>query len=140
MNATQTPADATDPRDALCRVALSLDSLLVNGIAFGVLRGDLFPGFLGERASALLGELDVLEEVVRHRAGPVLPAASAALRAAARQLVALLHDLTAFRSLSPESLRAAVSRISPLREECARQLQILEAAVQTPEVPFSRPR
>ncbi len=49
---------------AICRVALSLDGLLVNGLQFGVLR-PAADGFLEVAGGGLLADLAALGEQVR---------------------------------------------------------------------------
>jgi hypothetical protein len=143
MNPNQHPDEFPEVQAAIYRVALSLDSFLLNGIPYGVIRRDAFNGFLEQRASTLLAELASLEEHA-----PEAPVASqpkvrevlAALRAKCQQLIDLATGLGSFKTLPLQQLRATVAPIPLLRGECVQLLQELEACFRTPK-PFypSRP-
>jgi hypothetical protein len=143
MNTDQPQGDFPDVQAAIYRVALALDSFLVNGIPCGVIRRDFFPGFLEKRASTLLTELASLAEHA-----PDAPAPSqakvrevlAVLRAKCQQLIDLVTGLESFPTLPLQQLRATVPRIPLLRGECVQLLRELEVCFRTPQ-PFypSRP-
>ena len=143
MNTKQVQEDFPEIQGAIYGVALSLESLLLNGIPYGVLQRDLFAGFLEERAGDLLRDLASLEEHV-----PDAPIANqpkvrevlAGLRAKCRQLIDLVTGLSRFRTLPFQELCAAVSQVPLLRAECVQLIQELEACFRTPK-PFyeSRP-
>src|SRR5436190_18607539 len=129
MSAMQLPVDFPEVQAVICRVALSLDSFLVNGIPYGVIQREFFNGFLQKTASNLLGELASLEQQSSQApvsSQPRLNEALAALRANCQELIDLLTGLSSFRSLPIEQLRAAVAKIPPLREACVQRIQELE--------------
>jgi hypothetical protein len=138
MNADQQPTDFPEVQAAIYRVALSLDSLLTNGIPYGVLiqQPGFSDGFLQKLASNLLSELARLEGHA-----PQAPAARqsevrdalAALRTQCRQLIDVLTDLKSYRNLSPPQLQAALDRVRVLHAECATLIQAVEDCFSTPK-------
>lgn len=143
MNADQLQAEFPEVQAAVYRVALSLDSFLVNGIPYGVIRRDFFNGFLERTAENLLKDLAALEEQALQAPAvdqPVVREALAALRAACQQLVDLVSGLSAFRTLPLEQMRSTVSQIPVFREACVQRIQEVESCFRTPK-PFypSRP-
>lgn len=143
MNTNQYYDDFPEIQGAIYRVALSLDSFLLNGIPYGVIHRDVLNGFLEKTANILLTELARLEAQTPQAplAGQAKVAeALAALRVRCQQLIDRVTGLISFRTLSPEQLRVAVAQIPILREACAQKLQELEAIFQVPK-PFypSRP-
>src|ERR1700722_7073850 len=128
---------------AIYRVALSLDALLVNGIQNGVLRGEMFSGFLQTTASNLLRDLSSLEEQARMvpmTAETNVTAILEELRTRCQELIELVTGLKSFRRLPMEQLRSILSQIPLIREGCVQLLGELEACFRTPK-PFypSRP-
>lgn len=143
MNTNQHIDDFSEIQAIVYRVALSLDSFLLNGIPYGVIHREFFNGFLEKTASTLMTELASLEAQAPHAplaSQPNVAEALAALRAKCQQLIDLLTELTSFRALPLERLRSTVSQIPLLHDACVRQIQELEACFQTPK-PFypSRP-
>jgi hypothetical protein len=142
MSTKELPVDVPDVQGAIYGVALSLDAFLLNGIQYGVLQNSVFPGFLQKTSDNLLRELASLEELASHA-----PAGSeakvtellASLRAKCCQLIDLVASLISFRSLPFEQMREVVSQIQPLRGECVRLIEELEACFQTSQ-PFYRTR
>ena len=143
MNTNRSQDDFPEVQAAIYRVALSLDSFLLNGIPYGVLQEAFFPGFLEKVADNLLTPLSSLEQQAPHA-----PASSqskvrevlAALRTRCRQMIDLVTGLRPFETLSLQQVRATVSQIPPLRGECAQLLQELEVCFQTPKPLYqSRP-
>lgn len=128
-------------QSAIYRVALSLDSFLVNGIQFGLLQGVAFGDFLQRVAGNLQRDLESLEEEVdRAFSSPTEAAeALASVRSRCEQLIDLLIELRSFRSLPLSELRLTVSLIAPLRAEVVRVIEELEARLQTSD-PFYRSR
>jgi len=112
---------------AIYGLALSIDSLLLNGIQYGAILHVGGNGFLRERADKLLGDLAALEQEIS--AVPV------DLPAKCRELLDGVTQLSSFRSLTRPELSSSVSRILMLREECVRLIQELELAVHSPR-PF----
>ncbi|MBV9125360.1 MAG: hypothetical protein JO112_18550 [Planctomycetes bacterium] len=142
MNPNQPQDDFPEVQAAIYRVALSLDSFLLNGIPYGVFQDTLFPGFLKKVADNLLTPLASLEHHARHAPvanQPKIRQVLALLREKCQQLIDLVTGLRAFRKLPLPQVRATVSRIALLREECAQLLQELEAYFQTPK-PFYQSR
>ena len=141
MTTKQIPVDFPEIQTAIYRVALSLDSFLVNGIQFGILLS-VAAGFALKTASNLLSDLKTLEDEA-HLATIASESKIAeildSLRKTCQQLVELVLSLDSFRSFSPEELRTRVSRISPLRGECVGLIQELEGCFHTPK-PFYQSR
>ncbi len=138
MNTEQLQADFPEVQAAIYRVALALDAFLLNGIPYGVIRRDVFNGFLEKTAGNLLTELASLEQQAPHApaAGqPKVGEALAALRAGCQQLIDLVTGLNAFRTLPLEQLRSTVSQVPVLREACVQRIQELENCFRTPK-PF----
>jgi hypothetical protein len=142
MTTRQLPEDFPAVQAAIYGVALSLDSLLLNGIPYGVLHGAVIPGFLEKTADILLGDLKSLEEHVPDSpvsCQPKVREILAALRAKCHQLIDLLTGLISFRTLPLQQVQATVSGIPLLRGECVRLIQELEGLFQTPK-PFYQSR
>lgn len=135
--------DFPEIQAAIYRVALSLDSFLMNGIPFGVIQQDVLDGFLQKTATTLLSHVTALEGQVPHAPTGSQPEGTAilgALRAACHQLIARVTGLRSFRTLPVEQLRSTLLQIPLLRGECVQRIQELEACFETPK-PFysSRP-
>lgn len=142
MNAQHHQDDFPESQTAIYRVALSLDSFLLNGIPIGTIHGDVHRGFLEKVAGNLLTELAMLEQYASQTLGagqPEVRETLTMLRIKCQQLIDLVTDLRSFRSFSPEQLRSAVSRIPPLRGECVRLIQELECYFHIPK-PFYQSR
>jgi hypothetical protein len=142
MNTKQLPTDFPDVQAAIYRVALSLDAFLLNGIMYGVIRRDVFNGFLEKTAGNLLAELASLEQQVSQApvtSQPEVTAILASLRTRCQQLIDLATGLTSFRTLPLEEVRPTVSQIPVIHEACVRQIQELEACFRTPR-PFYQSR
>jgi hypothetical protein len=142
MNTNQHQDDFPEIQAAIYRVALSLDSFLLNGIPYGVLHGAVIPGFLEKTASNLLMPLASLEQLAAEA-----PASSqsrvrevlAALRVKCQQLIDLVTGLRSFRTLPLQQLRATISQIPLFWDECVQLIQELEACFHTPN-PFYQSR
>ncbi len=142
MNTKQFQEDFPEVQAAIYRVALSLDSFLLNGIPYGVIHRDILHGFLEKTAGNLLTELAKLEEHAPHAPAasqPKVTATLAALRAKCQQMIDLATELISFRNFSLEQLRSTVSQVPLLRGECVRLIQELEHCFQTPK-PFYQSR
>ena len=142
MNTIQPKDDFTETQAAIYRVALSLDSFLLNGIPYGVIHQGFFNGFLEKLANILLTELASLEAQAPHAPIAVRPKvteAVATLRTKCQQLIDRVTGLSSFRIVPLDQLRSLVSQVPLLREACVRQLQELEASFQVPK-PFYRSR
>ncbi|HWG44880.1 MAG TPA: hypothetical protein VN688_19055 [Gemmataceae bacterium] len=142
MNTQQHQEDFPEVQTAIYRVALSLDSFLVNGIPYGVIHRDVFNGFLEKTASNLLMELARLEEHAPHV--PVahqlkIKAILAAVQAKCQKIIEIVTELISFRDFPLEHLHSLVSRISILREESVSLIEELECCFQTPK-PFYQSR
>ena len=143
MSAKQPQDDLPEVQAALYGLALSLDAFLLNGIPYGVLRREVFNGFLEKTAGNLLRDMANLERQAPHAPAPSQPKVTgllAVLRAKCQQMIDLVSGLSSFRALPLQQLRSTVAQIPPLRGECVRLIQELEACFQTPK-PFypSRP-
>ena len=138
MNTKQLEARSLDLQSAIYGVALSLDAFLVNGISYGILQRVVFDDFLQKTARNLLRDLETLKEQVEQTSVP--RADLAAIRARCQQIIDLVTGLRSFRSLPLPDVRLAVSQIPPLRSECVRLIEDLEAQLHTAK-PFypSRP-
>jgi hypothetical protein len=139
--ATDTARPPVEPQTlqaAIHRVALSLDSLLVNGLQYGVLQRPPIEGFLRGAADSLKRDVDALEEFVQD--SPETAEFVAGLQEAGRQVAGEVEGLASFRGQPLEDVRSAVAQVLRLREECVRRIQQLEACLRTPK-PFhvSRP-
>lgn len=142
MTTRQFPVDLSEVQDAIYRLALSLDSFLVNGIQQGVLHRDVFPGFLDKTEQNLRRDLASLEEkalLVPGVSQPQVTAILASLMARCQQLIDLVNGLTAFKTLPLQQLRSTVSQVPLLRGECVRLIQELEACFRVPK-PFYQSR
>lgn len=138
----QLPDDFPEVQGAIYGVALSLDAFLLNGIPYGVLQQAIGADFLQKTASNLLRELESLENQAPHAPvsnQPKVREVLATLQAKCQQLIDLAKELGSFRTLPLQQVRATVSRIPLLREECVQQLQELEACFRTPK-PFYQSR
>ena len=135
MSLTKSSHGLADIQAAIGRVALSLDAFLVNGIPNGVIHRAVFDGFLEKAAGNLLDHLTELEAQAQ-----LFPVADrtkiieilAALRAKVGQLIEKAGDLASFKSMPLQEVRFAVSQIAPLRAECVRLIEELEARFGTP--------
>jgi len=142
MNTNQHQEDFPEVQAAIYRVALSLDSFLLNGIPYGVIHRDVFDGFLEKTAGNLLTELGRLEEHTPHAPAthqPKVTAVLVALTTKCQQMIDLAKGLTSFRTFSLEQLRSAVSQVPLLRGECVRLIKELECCFRTPK-PFYQSR
>ena len=140
MNTQQLEAGFLDLQSAIYGVALSLDAFLLNGIQYGVLQRVVFDDFLQKTALNLLRDLDSLDEhAERTSPRPVIADILTAIRARCQQVIDLVTSLSSFRSLPLPQVRLAVSRITPMREDCIWRIQELEALARTPK-PFYRSR
>ncbi len=127
---------------AIYGVALSLDSFLLNGIAYGVLQRALFPGFLEKTADNLRRDLARLEEEVRvapEANQPDVKACMVPLVERCRELIDLVTGLIPFRTQPHHQLRSQVLRIPLLRRECMDLVQQLEVCCRIPK-PFYQSR
>ncbi len=127
---------------AIYRVALSLDSLLLNGISIGVVCGDVFNSFLQKTADDLLEALASLEQSASHAPATLHPKITevlGTLRAKCQQLIDLVTGLRTFRALPLQQLHSLVSQIPLLRGECVQLIPGLEDCFGTPK-PFYQSR
>lgn len=142
MSTSQIQADP-EVQAAIFRVALSLDSFLLNGIQYGVVQRVTANGFLQKTAGSLLSDLASLEEQAAHAPATEQPRVTeilAALRARCQRVIDLVRGLTSFRTLSLQQLHATVSQIPLLRGECVQLIQELEACFRTTKLFYqSRP-
>ena len=123
------------------RLALSLDSLVVNGVQFGAI-SSAFPGMVRRQADTLLADLETLEQdrplvavAKQQRANEAL----AAVRTEIGRMIDLITRLIAFRSLSLLEVHHAVSQIAILRDQCVALIEELERCFATPK-PFYETR
>ena len=136
MDTNANKNEVTEVHAAISRVALSLDSFLMNGIPYGVIPRAGLDGFLEHVAGILQRDLANLEAQVTHA-----PAASqfkindvlARLRVRCQQLIDLLTGLRAFHTFLPDHLHVTLSRIPLLRAECAKLIQELEGHLSIPK-------
>ncbi len=136
MNTNQYQGDFPEVETAIYRVALSLDSFLLNGIPYGVIQRAVFNGFLEKTARNLLTELAILEQQALH-----IPVAGqtkvrevlAALRPRCQQLIDHVTGLSLFRTFPLERVYSLVSQVPLLREECVRLIQELECSYRVPK-------
>ena len=139
MQRTQTiPLDL---QSAIYGAALSLDAFLLNGIQFGLLPRIAFGDFLQQTAGNLLRDLDTLDEQTGQalKGEPEIPGVLSSIRSRCRMLIGLVMGLRSFRSLPLPEVRLAVSQIAPLRAQCVRLIEDLEACLDTSK-PFYRSR
>jgi hypothetical protein len=142
MSTKQIQIDVPDVQAAIYRVALSLDAFLLNGLQYGVLSNTIFPGFLQKTASNLLRDLTSLEGQVPQKPRDSQPQGTevvAALRSKCEHMIDLVTRLSSFRTLPLEQVRATVSQILLLREQCVQLIQELEGCFRTSE-PFYQTR
>jgi hypothetical protein len=136
MTTKQLPADFPEVQGAIYRVALSLDSFLVNGIQYGVLQPVVSDGFLERTTSSLLTDLASLEGYAPNAPAATQPKITellASLRTSCQQLIDLVLGLCSFRTLPPEHVRSAVSQIPILRKACVQRIQELEGCFPIPQ-------
>jgi 16S rRNA C1402 (ribose-2'-O) methylase RsmI len=142
MTTKQRPVDFPEIQEAIYRVALSLDALLVNGIQQGVLHHNVFPGFLEKTEESLKQDLTSLEEQTPLVCGvsqPQVTAILASLAARCQQLMDLVTGLASFTTLPLQRLRSILAHIPLLRGECVQLIQELEARCHVPK-PFYQSR
>ena len=136
MSAKQCEADFPEVQSAIYGVALSLDSLLVNGIAYGVLQPALNDGFLRRAAENLLRELAALEKHESFAPVAIQPKVSALLgelRSSCQRLIDRIMELRSFQTMLLPDLRKALAQIPALRLECVKAIEELEGVFQTPK-------
>lgn len=142
MATKQLPVDIAELQSAIYRVALSLDSFLMNGIQYGVLERAAPDGFLERAANSLWSELARLEELVPSVPSPggvTASEISALLRARCQELVDLIMGLRALRTLPVAQVRQSALQVPILREACVHLIQQLEACLGTSK-PFYQTR
>ena len=129
---------ASEIQADIYRFALSLDSLLVNGIQYGVLQAGWYNGFVEKLSATLLNDLEVL--------GKHLPLAPVGEQQKASEtigemrfeiacLIDLVVRLISFRSLSSAALLSALAALCRHRQETVRLIGDLEKCYHTPK-PF----
>ncbi len=127
-----------DVQADIYRLALSLDSLFVNGVQFGIFQPTLSNGLLEKLSGALLKDVETVHQDIRH-APPGeqhnLQATYEALRTELADLTDLVGRLVSFQLLALTDLRDAVSRLVCQREEGVRLINALETCFQTAQ-PF----
>jgi hypothetical protein len=142
MTTKQLPVDFPEVQGAIYRVALSLDSFLVNGIQYGVLQRAASDGFLERTASSLLSDLASLEEQVPSAPVTTQPRISellTSLRAKCQELIDLVMGLRSFRNLPLGQVRHTVFQIPIIRQAAVQLIQELEGCFGTPK-PFYQSR
>jgi hypothetical protein len=132
-----TPAEYQDEllevQKTIDRVALSLDSFLVNGIQYGVLNRAVSGDILRQTANRLKNSLLDLN---MHSDTAVTVQAKvnyliSSLWARCEEVITVVNGLSSFRWLPLHEVRATVSRIPALRRVCIDLIQELEQTVRT---------
>jgi hypothetical protein len=142
MNTIQNHNEIPDVQAAIYRVALSLDSFLMNGIPCGVIRQAYFNGFLQETAATLRTQLSDLETFIRQApkdSQPKTREVLGALKGKCQELIDLVTELSSFRDLPQQQVHDGVSKIPLVRGQCVHLIQELEGFFQTPK-PFYQTR
>jgi hypothetical protein len=143
MESKQPANEILDIQNDIYRLALSADSLFINGIQFGVL-GSVAPGVAQKLADQLLADLATLEtNAARISTGVHVQAAAplTEIRTAVEKATAVVQLLSEFRSRPFDDIHGAVSQITSARDQIANGIQELERRLSTPK-PFyeSRPK
>lgn len=133
-------AGRTQLQEAVYRVALSLEAFFVNGIQYGVLRHSAFDGFLQKTSGNLLRDLASLEEQDARVSQARLSDLLAALKTKCGQAIHLAAEMTSFRRMPLQQVRASVSQLQLLRQACVQGIEAMETRLGTAK-PFysSRP-
>lgn len=130
--------DVPQLEPAIHGVALSLDAFFINGLQYGVLQQDTFPGFLQKTADNLMRDLSNLEDLASQMEAAdrgFIQGTLTLLRDRIQQLVESALHLMRFRALTLDEVRSTVSRILFFREECVNLVKDMEVQLQT-EKPF----
>jgi hypothetical protein len=128
MNPNQQHDDPTVLRNAISRVALGLDSLLLNGIQYGVL-ASISPEMVRKLGDTLI--LDVYNLVNAVQIYPLVDA-SAALRVVAdlpiaiKELIETIVCLAPLEAQSADEIHRAAMRIIALRGQCVLMVEKFE--------------
>ena len=141
--------DFPEVQAAIYRVALSLDSLLVNGISIGVICRDVFNSFLQKTSSDLLEDVgEVSNDLHRMLQLPLHPEVTevlGTLRARCQQLIDLVTVLRTSRALPlqrtaffgfPDSTPSG--RVCPAHSGVGRLLWNSETVLSVPPQPLNR--
>jgi hypothetical protein len=136
MESKQPSAEILDIQNDIYRLALSSESLFLNGIQFGVL-SSVVPGIAQKLADQVLADLATAETNIAlvSSGGGKTGAVLTELRTALEKAAALVRSLTAFRSRPFDEIHGAVSQVSPTRDQIASRIQELERCLNTPS-PF----
>jgi len=135
MSIKELQVEISDVQAAIYRVALSLDAFLLNGIQYGVLQQDVFPGLLQKTSSNLLRDLASLEGPVPAGSETKIAEVFTSLKEKCRHLIDHVAGLCSYKTMSLQQLHAALARIPTLREECVQLIQELEGCFPTSQ-PF----
>jgi len=142
MNTNQQTNGNSELQNAIWRVALSLDSLLLNGIPFCILSDTAPAGFMKKLANDLLGDVAALEACVQ-KLLPESPHASSVriteLRALVEQMFDAVTRLTMLASMMPTDVVTNAAQIDATRKQCIAKIEELEALSQISE-PFYKTR
>jgi hypothetical protein len=116
---------------AVYRVALDVDSLILNGVQLGLLTS-LAPGFLQDRMDDLRCDMAILSAELT-KAGFERSHPSAAILEQLRLQIVDLMDrfaaLRSFRSLHASELRAAAGKVRDARSQCVGLIEDLERSI-----------
>jgi hypothetical protein len=116
---TTTPiVPSASVQDALARLSLSVDSLLVNGIPLGVFQRTLFPTFLDKPIHSIFADLSLVEDQMRECDQGAMSELTTPLRANCGQLVDLVRELRSFQSQSLDCVQQITSQILQTRNRC----------------------
>lgn len=132
MQTAHHPLDTLSIQSALHRVALSVDTLLVNGLPYGVLQPAAGEGFLQQVIDSLMADLASLDAQIGN-------ASVAPLRANIEELTRMARDLSSFRTQPLSLARWHLERIRFVRAACVQQIQQLETRFGIPK-PFDQAR
>ena len=139
METKNTINDAPNNPVEISQLALSLDSLIVNGIQFGVFLGITPNDFVQNLSDRLLSDLEALDEPLQTASDPrKAQDALLDLRAQLHRLIDLVTRLQSFRSMPLSELRSLVSQIPPLRHRCLNLIQDLDHCLNGPNPNYHR--
>jgi hypothetical protein len=122
---------------SVSRVALSLDSLLLNGISYGIIPRVGVNGFLEHVVGILQRDLTALDVQIAQAPAashqPRIKETLAALEARCQQLINMLTHLRSYNTFSREHLCSTLSQIPLLRAECVKLIRELEGLFSIPK-------
>ncbi len=111
------------------RAALALDSLIVNGIQFGILN-EMAPRFLEKTSDELHVAVEVLCDATNAHHPDGVKTLCEELRRTTQQLISLLGLLRTFRDMEPSQVRAACKEVRLLRDRIVNDIQDAEAMIE----------